>query len=554
MVPSVPGGSPLRVPVPFSITNDAGLGYEWFVVGNHPDAGSWNPAAAVKLRWTSGHVWRGDIGVKAGTSLEYKYVKRTTAPERICDSVNAEWWPDGDNLHVQVPAEPAAPFRGKRIELHSGMTNVTLYYSVLNSAEYNSTGTWTSIVMTRAGPGLRADEWKHVAEIVGEEGEWVRFTFHGYRAGTGIWEGAWNGQDFWSPLDMLIVRDRQVFNYQPLPDGVSESRIVTNYVASTVSHVTGRWVRIYLPRGYSENTDRRYPVAYMSDGENVFSPGGTFGCWHAGSTADEEIKGGRMRETIIVAVPSAANRQTEYLPHMDTDPDHGTTGLANFYADFLLHNVRPMVDHAFRTKNDRENTACIGSSSGGLLAMYLGTWTNAFGLVGAMSGVYSTEFCPNFMAWLVSTAPRGPRVWIDVGNAGGELDIGGISLYQDNFDLYGLLLGFGYVPGLNMRFMIGCGHDHNETAWAARLPRVYRFLFDVREEPNELLRQTLTLDNGVISFPVYGGVEYALEHAESLSGGWAALTNWPREHRPWAERIWTPPAAPPGGFYRVRGE
>jgi hypothetical protein len=196
-----------------------------------------------------------------------------------------------------------------------------------------------------------------------------------------------------------------------------------------------------------------------------------------------------MRETILVGVPSAANRQTEYLPHMDTDPDRapGTVGRANYYADYLLHNVRPMVDFNYRTKNDRANTACIGSSSGGLLATYLGTWTNAFGLVGAMSGVYSADFCPNFRTWLESARPHAARIWMDVGNVGGELNIGGISLYNDNFDLYWYLMGFGYVPNADLRFMIGCGHDHNEAAWAARLPHVYRFLLDVREEPNPLL-------------------------------------------------------------------
>ena len=58
-------GSPLRVPVRFTHTNDAGPSYEWFVVGSHPDVGAWNPAKAIKLVWSEGHVWWGDIGVQA---------------------------------------------------------------------------------------------------------------------------------------------------------------------------------------------------------------------------------------------------------------------------------------------------------------------------------------------------------------------------------------------------------------------------------------------------------------------------------------------------------
>ena len=556
---SVWAGSPLRVPVHFAITNDAGLGYEWFVVGGHPDVGAWDPAKAVKLVWSDGNVWWGDVGVQAGTALEYKFVKRSTAPGDVCDSGNGDWWPAGDNLATNVPADAVAPFSGKRIEFYSDLTNVSLAYSVLSAAEFGATGAWHSVGMTRVGPGPRAGEWRHVAENVGTEGEWLRFTFNGWRNGTNVWEGAWDGNDYWTPLDALVVRDRQAFNYLPPSNGVSNSRIVTNYVGSTATHVTGRWVRVYLPRGYDENVDRRYPVVYMSDGENVFVPGGTFGCWYADTTADAEIRGGRMRESIIVGVPSAANRQTEYLPHMDTDPDEppGTVGRANYYADYLVHNVRPMVDVGYRTKNDRANTACIGSSSGGLLATYLGTWTNVFGLVGAMSGVYSTNFCPNFRTWLESAAPHAARFWMDVGNAGNELNIGGISLYYDNYDLYWYLTSFGYAPNADLRFMIGCGHDHNEWAWSQRLPYVYRFLLDLREEPNPLQTTEISVAAaaGQISFPVLEGAAYAVEWTDSLTNGWTAATNWARETRPWSNRTVNLPALKPaGGYFRVRGQ
>ncbi len=548
-------GSPLRTPVHFAITNDAGLGYEWFVVGSHPDVGAWNPAKAIKLVWSTNNVWWGNIGVQAGTALQYKFVKRATAAGQICDETSEDWWPKVDNLTVQVPSETYQPFSGKTVEFYSDMTNVSLVYSVLSNADFNAAISWTNAVMTRMGPGLRAGEWHHVVEGVGVEGEWIRFTFNGLRNGADTWEGAWDGVDYWSPLDSMIVRDRQVFNYLPPSNGVSTSRVVSTNVGSSFAGVEGRTVRIYLPRGYNENTNRRYPVVYMSDGENVFVPGGTFGCWDADTTADAEMKGGRMREAILVGVPSSANRQVEYLPHMDSDPDGGGQGRADIYANYLIHNVRPTVDAHYRTQNDRANTACIGSSSGGLLSMYLGTWTNVFGLVGAMSGVYSTEFCPNYMTWLESARLHDARVWMDVGNVGDELDIDGISLYDDNYNLYWYLTSFGYVPNADLRFMIGCGHDHNEAAWAARLPYVYRFLLDVREEPNPLLPQEISSTGtiGQISFPTYAGTAYSMERSGALTNGWSATTNWPRETKPWAERTVNLPTTT-GGFYRVKGE
>ena len=550
--------SPLRVPVHFAITNDAGLGNEWFVVGSHPDVGAWQVTNAVKLVWSNGNVWWGDVGVQAGTALEYKYVKRATAADQIGNSANATWWPDGDNLQTNVPADSPAPHSGKRIEFYTDMTNVSVVYSTLATAGFEATGAWHTVGMTRAGPGLRAGEGRHVAEGVGTEGEWLRFTFNGLRNGTNVWEGAWDGKDYWTPLDALAVRDRQVFNYVPPSNGVSSSRIVTNYVDSTAEHVTGRWVRVYLPRGYDENVGRRYPVVYMSDGENVFPPGGGYGCWHADTNADAEIKGGRMREAIIVGIPSSANRTVEYLPHMDVDPDGGgSMGRANDYADYLIHNVRPMVDVGFRTKNDRANTMHVGSSCGGLLSLYLGTWTNVFGGIGPMSGVYSTNFCPNFRSWLAAAAPHDLRIWQDVGNTGYELDIDGISLYDDNFDMYWQLVNFGYAPNVDLRFMFGWNDDHNEAAWCRRLPYVFRFLLDVREEPNPLQTPALSATGAVdqVSFPVYAGAAYAVEWTDSLTNGWTSATNWARETRPWGNRTVNLPALKPaGGYFRVRGQ
>ena len=545
--------SPLRVPMRFSITNDAGWGNEWFVVGNHPDLGAWDPAKSVKLVWSNGNVWWGHLGVQAGTALEYKFVKRATAADQICDGANAVWWPDDANLQTQAVAEPPAPFHGKKILFYSDMTNVNVVFAMLSNANFDATVAWTGTNMVRTGPGLRAGDWRHEAGI-GEAGEWMRFTFNGLRNGITNWEGAWDGWDYWSPLDAMIVRDRQIFNYLPPASGVSASRVVATNVGSSFAGVAGRDVRIYLPRGYNENTNRRYPVVYMSDGENVFAPGGTYGCWNAETTADAEIKGGRMREAIVVGVPSAADRTIEYLPHMDSVG--GKQGKADMYANFLIHNVRPTLDAHFRTKNDRANTACIGSSSGGLLAMYLGTWTNAFGLVGAMSGVYDDGFCPNYMAWLASARPHAARVWMDVGNVGYELDIDGISLYDSNFTLYWHLLGIGYVPRVDLRFAIGCGHDHNEAAWAARLPEVYRFLLDAREEPNVLLPFYLAGDGSgrTISFPVYAGTSYVVERTGTMATPtWIAATNWARETRPWNIRTVDLEALAARSFVRVAG-
>ena len=60
---SASAASPYRVPVHFAYTNDAGMGYNWFVVGSHPDVGGWDPLRAAPLAWHEGNVWSADIGI-----------------------------------------------------------------------------------------------------------------------------------------------------------------------------------------------------------------------------------------------------------------------------------------------------------------------------------------------------------------------------------------------------------------------------------------------------------------------------------------------------------
>ena len=76
-----------------------------------------------------------------------------------------------------------------------------------------------------------------------------------------------------------------MFSYHP-PATVSAPTIVTHFVDSTANNIPGRNVHIYLPRAYTQNTTRRYPVLYFHDGQNVFDPGGPFRIVERGCDGD----------------------------------------------------------------------------------------------------------------------------------------------------------------------------------------------------------------------------------------------------------------------------
>lgn len=586
-LPATHAASPYRVPVHFAWTNDAGMGTNWFVVGNHPDLGDWDVLRAAPLAWHEGNVWSAGIGIQAHTELKYKFVKRPINAYDYQDGSKTEWI-GGNDLELTVPDEPPAPNPGKRVVfLCDWPEPVYLWYTMLSKPDFEATTEWvTNAVMTKTGEG------RYEIDSIGEAGEWMRFTFCHPIDGKTPEDWWWyhfrpsddEETDFWTPLDAFCIRDAQVFDYEPIPtaDGwVSGSRFEEREVypapPADTEGIANRTIRIYLPRGYNENTNRYYPVLYFSDGQNIFSDQhSSADAWGVDTAADREIRAGHMREAILVGVPcretpppggsidyTFAGRLWEYLPGTDNLYmskqllGYDLQGNGFHYMNFLLGNVVPTLDYNYRTLRDPANTGHVGSSAGGLLSFWLAAYTNRFGLVGAVSGVYNNEYIPNFRNWCFNhIAELGTnkikRIWLDTGTE--ETDVLTLNLYQSNWDALTLLLYAGQIPNKTLHFGVytGAYGQHNEYAWAARSADILDFLLPVTDEFNPLLPRELSLssENG-IEFPVFPGSSVSLVHVDSLVP--PAVTNVialpDTTDHPWATGVYSNPAA---GFYRLR--
>jgi predicted alpha/beta superfamily hydrolase len=121
-------------------------------------------------------------------------------------------------------------------------------------------------------------------------------------------------------------------------------------------------VMVWLPPSYYKQPNKKYPVLYAEDGQNVFMTGSVnSGEWRLDETADSLMRIGKTEEYIIVAINNTPNRWVEYS---------GTPeGMA--YINFIVNNLKPFVDKNYRTKPDKNNTAAIGSSMGGLISFYM---------------------------------------------------------------------------------------------------------------------------------------------------------------------------------------
>lgn len=533
MSPLFPGSASARSPdreiVSFSVTWDAGFGNNVHVAGGHPDVGNWSPVDSIKLRWTPGNVWTGQIAVQKGTELAYKFIARNGASNQYCNGTNAVWEADPNRTNVIAAASPP-PFIGKSVFYYSAWSNASIVFT--SGADTN----FYTIAMTNTGPGRNPGEFLHRADGVGEAGEWIQFVM---TDGLGNYDRApftngvgFLGRDYLTRLDTFLLQDGYLYSYWPEPS-VSAPRVETRYVDSSHPPISGRTVRIILPRGYDSHSWKRYPVIYFQDGQNLTNganPGGT-GAWNADVTSLLETSQGRMRETIIVGVDNYPERRRwEYNPLGDTYPGENP-GRADAYLQFLANNVRPTIDTHYRTLNDRRNTLIGGSSMGGICSLYAGFETNVFGGVLAMSPAVTRA--PNYKAALPAKPKQPMRIYMDTGTDEGQIGtLPGGYYWDDPWHAYDSLLAIGYVPNLDLLMRIGCGQGHNEAAWRARLPAAFRFLLDARDEPNLLTHRVhppviraaqLTGGQWIKQHDALAHQPYVLDAAPTPDGPWTAI-------------------------------
>ncbi|MFO0838539.1 MAG: alpha/beta hydrolase-fold protein [Phycisphaerae bacterium] len=432
-------------------------GQSVFVLGDIPELGLSNIAKSIKLvpGAPSGGdlVWRVDVAIPEGTGYNFRYVLRNDAVTQLSSQSN------GTFLTNSTPASTNTPTPASRdLYIFSPVTDGLL------QATFNTAGGQVirPFVPLPGRPDLR------VAMLPAQpNGKGISVTL-------GI-------LNFATPLHTLFVKTGSAYNYEPTAATVAASSIDTFVIPTTtvpstrtINGVTGRGVRIYLPRGYAQHTMRRYPVLYMHDGQNVFLPGGPFGCWRAEQQADVYIRLAQMREFLLVAVDNSSQRSAEYVPEM------GNTTVDNDdYNSFLINELKPYVDANYRTLASAANTAVMGSSFGGIASLVAGmNFPGTYGLVGSMSTSFWAGNTKNRI--IAGQLPLSSRLYLDCGDSGTSNDDAANTIQARD----GLLAG-GRVLNRSLFFQIGYGHQHSETYWNLRLPQAYQALFPITDEANE---------------------------------------------------------------------
>ena len=230
-----------------------------------------------------------------------------------------------------------------------------------------------------------------------------------------------------------------------------------------------RTLRVYLPPSYA-TSDRRYPVIYMHDGQNLFDAATSYaGEWGVDESMDALARTHGF-EAIVVGIDNGGDKRMNELsawPHAEFGAAEGAQYLA-----FVVEVVKPHIDQHYRTDPARHLTAIMGSSMGGLASHYaMHARPDVFALAGVLSPSYwaAPQLYDEAQAKLL---PADARMYVYAGGKEGAQMTDGAKRMHAQLSASS--------PAHNLTLHIEDAADHNEAAWRAEFPRVVTWLYGLK--------------------------------------------------------------------------
>ena len=243
-------------------------------------------------------------------------------------------------------------------------------------------------------------------------------------------------------------------------------------------------VSVMLPHTYAKS-ERFYPVLYMHDGQNLFDPltsydGTTWGILEAYENNPD------LPEVIIVGIDNGGNeRSNELVPFTFKfsevgSPEYGDEeygGNTDVYLNYIVEQIKPLIDKQFRTFKSPKNTALMGSSFGGVCttyaAMNYGKYFSRFGCVSNAFYVIQNE-----LEEMAKNADLShvKKLYMDVGNKESSNSIDSQNYVESNNAMYEIIKD--KISKNRIAFEVCEDAKHHERDWAKRFPNIIKFLFN----------------------------------------------------------------------------
>lgn len=254
--------------------------------------------------------------------------------------------------------------------------------------------------------------------------------------------------------------------YRPIVNVINEHFEIPQLIKT-------RRIAALLPHDYYES-DARYPVLYLQDGQNLFDDHAPFGSWELDKRLAFMAEHG-LGKFIVIAIDHAEEeRIAEFTPSLPTS--RLGSGDGKKYARFLAETLKPYIDGHFRTRPEREFTGIGGSSMGGLISIYAAkqhpqTYSRLL--------LFSPSFwvTPRLPARFVEEATEfSGKIYTYGGGDETEMLVGRLTEFHEK-----LILASGQ-RALESRLSINPVGKHTEAEWSREFPMAANWLFGSAQE------------------------------------------------------------------------
>jgi predicted alpha/beta superfamily hydrolase len=228
-----------------------------------------------------------------------------------------------------------------------------------------------------------------------------------------------------------------------------------------------RQIRIYLPPDY-DSTNQDYPVLYMHDGQNLFDDSTSYvGEWGIDESLNQLARESDFRLIVVGIDNGQEKRMNELSPweNKEFGPAEGEQ-----YMKFIVNQIKPYIDNTYRTLSDRDNTAIMGSSMGGLISHYaIYNYPQVFSKAGIFSPSYwySADLYPYTKQ---NPVPKDARLFLEIGMKEGNA-------VEDTQKMYDFILSTGH-PKDNISIIIDPDGEHTEGSWRKQFVPAIKWLFE----------------------------------------------------------------------------
>lgn len=247
---------------------------------------------------------------------------------------------------------------------------VVLKGSFIPSKEYIKTEVGTLSKSGKVKMKKHGDTWTYTTGVLPSE----FYTYH-FEV---------DDRQFVDPQNPNVVRDiADLLSYFVIKGGIGDDYATRNvphgtikkvWYPSTLNGMKKRRMSIYLPKSYSLNKQKRFPVLYLLHGSGGDEDAWE-GCGRVVQILDNLIAEGRC-EPMIVVMP---NGNAELAAAPGSDPNNpnqkpsamNTSSMLGQIESVFMNEVVDFVDDNYRTINNKAHRAIAGLSLGGLHTLFI---------------------------------------------------------------------------------------------------------------------------------------------------------------------------------------